>query len=104
MFRVVCDCGHTFRVKRVVDFKLIYHSDDNTQSKRKESNKNTVVIEKTTIPLDLLDSCIKSLMTYGFTKEESKTLITDTYNRTPITDIKLLIKETLASLRNTNGN
>jgi hypothetical protein len=97
-YKIVCGCDNVFKVKRVIDFKLKYHS---SLPKNKESP--SVVTEKVSnnvLPVDLLASAVKSLVGLGFTNSEAKSLVTKTYNESPTDDIGSLVKKTLESLKN----
>lgn len=85
-FKIVCDCGLVFGVRRVIGFKLQY--------KQKEHKKST------TIPVDLLEKAVKLLVGYGFTNTEAVDLITSSYLKNPNDDFASLVKQTLASIRN----
>lgn len=87
-FKVVCDCGCVFRVKRTTGFKLKY------------SSKSKPVETKAVIPNDLLNRAIQSLLPYGFTKDECKELLTKSYANYQTNDIGILIKNTLETLKN----
>lgn len=90
-FKIVCDCGCIFKVKRTTGFKLKY-----------ESNSEKVVEEKPAviIPNDLLKRAISSLLPYGFTKDECKELLIKSYTHHQTNDIGTLIKNTLEMLKN----
>lgn len=105
-FKIVCDCGLTFGVKRVKDFKLIYHKKIKDIKPQQESK---VVVEEApkpipVIPNNLLDQSIKILVGYGFTKTEAKLIITKSYENSPVDNVPGLIKQTLESLRENNTN
>lgn len=91
-FKVVCDCGNTFKVKRTKSLKIKYH---------KKSNK-TKTVDSTTakdIPVDLLKAGVRTIVPYGFTSEEASELLKTSYASNPTKDLALLIKQSLASLR-----
>jgi hypothetical protein len=90
-FKVVCDCGCVFSVKRTTGFKLKYIT---KQIKPKETKPPP------SIPEDLLNRAIEALLPYGFTKNESKELLSKAYANQQTNDIGLLIKNTLEILRN----
>lgn len=90
-FKVVCDCGCVFSVKRTTGFKLKYAT---KQIKPKETKSPP------SIPEDLLNRAIEALLPYGFTKNESQELISKAYANQQTNDIGLLIKNTLEILRN----
>lgn len=99
-FKVVCFCGLVFGIKRVKDFKLIYHKKTPKAIETKKSKP-----EQKSIPVisnDLLNQTIEVLVKYGFTKTEAKNLIIKSYQNLPTDNPIELVKQTLESLRNTN--
>jgi len=99
-FKIVCDCGYVFGVRRVADFTIKYF-----QTKIKSSN-NLVKDKKndSIISQDLLIKTSGILTSYGFTTSEAQTLISESYSKCPNDDIKSLVKQVLESLRNKNVN
>lgn len=95
-YKIVCDCDHIFKVKRVAGFKLKYVS--NKVSKQEVSKP----VEKLQpiIPSELLKSITKALTDLGFTNSEAKNLATKTYIDFPVDDIGLLVKRILESMKN----
>jgi Holliday junction resolvasome RuvABC DNA-binding subunit len=91
-YKIVCDCNNIFKVKRVKDFKVKYHS---ILPKTK-----TQVVSTNSIPIDLLDDAVKYLATLGFTNSEAKNLVNKIYNQFPTNDVGLLVKKSLESLKN----
>jgi hypothetical protein len=91
-FIVVCDCGSTFRVKTVKRFKLIYNSVEVKKVDEPVENKNGK------IPLELLDKCAKMMVGFGFTIDESKTLLNDFYDKNKIDDPISLVKNTISNI------
>ena len=94
-FKVVCDCGLVFGVKRTKDFKISYIS-------KKQKVIQSEVVEKETIhglSQELLDRATRTLMVYGFTEKEAEQLINSNYTTDIGNDFNLLIKKSLASLR-----
>ena len=98
-FKVVCDCGTVFKPKRISKLKILY-------TKTPKIVKQEAVVEKTiTPPVDLLESCAKILVSYGFTKNESLMMINKAYNQSKISTASLLIKHILQHLGElNNGN
>ena len=94
-FKVVCDCGCIFKVKRTIGFKLQYASKTTKPKLEKEKLKSKPVISN-----DLLNRGVQALLPYGFTKEESKDLISKAYSINPIDDITILVKNSLEILKN----
>lgn len=108
-FKIVCDCGDVFTVKRVKAFKIKYYDDAVAKS---PSIQKPVVLPQTpistplsnTISPNLLEQTVKALLSYGFTSDEAADLVTKSYNANPNNDIVSLVKQTLESLRNKNVN
>lgn len=96
-FKVVCDCGLVFGVKRTKDFKISYVN-------KKPKTVQSENIEKEIIKglsKELLDRAVRTLMVYGFTEKESEELISSNYTADIGNNFNLLIKKSLASLRGT---
>lgn len=89
-FKVVCFCGLIFGVKRVKSCSIEYYKKSIKQSKQ--------------IPLDLLEKSVRILVTYGFTKDEASTMLSDSYSKKPVDDLLVLVKQTLGNLGETNVN
>jgi DNA-directed RNA polymerase subunit RPC12/RpoP len=100
-FKIVCDCGNTFSVKRVENFSIKYYKKHNTKQQQINTNKTETV---KIISDSLLDQSIEVLVKYGFTKIEAKNLILKSYYKSPSEDVASLVKQTLESLRNINVN
>lgn len=106
-FKIVCDCGSIFGVKRVNRFKLQYY-------KKKPIIKQTpqpqpVVVTETkavehTIAAELLHQTVDVLKPYGFTDSEAKELATQSYKNSPTDSVVSLVKQILESLRKENVN
>jgi hypothetical protein len=99
-FKVVCDCGYVFRPKRISKLKIVY-VDIQPAQKPKEATK---LIEKPKIPVDFKNSCVKLLVSYGFTKDESVSLCEKAFEKNPVTSSGLLIKYILQNLEELNVN
>lgn len=89
-FKVVCDCGEVFKVKRVSEFRIKYI--------QKISKPSTEIHKK--ISDDLLEKATKLLIGYGFTKLEALDLVNTSYEVNREDDYVLLVKQILESLRN----
>lgn len=99
-FKIVCDCGLVFGVKRVLDFKLKFLNKPKSQPTQKTIEK--VFSQDHTIPIDLLNKTIGVLVQYGFTDNEAKQLIIKSYSLCPNNEITSLVKQVLESLRSEN--
>jgi len=102
-FKVVCDCGYVFKPKRISKIKIIYA---NIQSapKTEKPPEPEKVIEKPKIPVDFKNTCVKLLVSYGFTKDESVSLCEKAFEKNPVTSSGLLIKYILQNLEELNVN
>jgi DNA-directed RNA polymerase subunit RPC12/RpoP len=96
-FKIVCDCGEVFRVKRVIGFELKFK---NQKSKQNKPTADNAVKEPEKTPIDLLEKSVILLVGYGFTKKESIDLINASYTKNPVNDFALLVKQTLENIRN----
>jgi len=102
-FKVVCDCGYVFKPKRISKIKIVYA---NIQSvpKTEKPPEPEKVIEKPKIPVDFKNTCVKLLVSYGFTKDESVSLCEKAFEKNPVTSSGLLIKYILQNLEELNVN
>lgn len=100
-YKIVCFCGHVFGVKRVKDFQLIYHK-KNKQIQKVIENTKSETKPLPVIPITLLDQTMNILIGYGFTKTEAKTIITKSYESSPVDNAAGLVKQILESLRSAN--
>lgn len=96
-FKIVCDCGLVFKVKRVSGFKLLYQKKEKNTAKKPDP---VVIDAKVKISSDLLNRAVASLIKYGFTKDEASLLVSDVYVKNPVDDLNILVKQTLESLGN----
>lgn len=92
-FKIVCDCGYTFKVKRTVGFKIKYST-----TKNKSTNRKTATSPKQEIPVDLLNKSAKIVISYGFTMTEAKDLIQKSYASNPVNNVLALVKQSLELL------
>lgn len=90
-FVIVCDCETVLKPKLVELIKIVY-------KKRKEKSSSEDVIDS-----EILDRCCKSLMSYGFDKEEAIKLIQKAYKDTKNTDCATLVKMSLSNFGENNG-
>lgn len=96
-FKIVCECGAMFLIKRVIGFELKY------QKKKKKQiieEKKPVIGED--MPENLLVESTKVLIQYGFTENEAKKMLVESYQKNPLKNISELIKRTLAALGDNN--
>lgn len=103
-FRIVCDCGNIFSVKRVKDFKLLFHHKKKSKTTLPKQDEKPTIVEKPVLVIssELLEQTISVLMPYGFTKTEAKDMAIKSYTESPKENTLELVKQILESLRNTN--
>jgi hypothetical protein len=101
-FKVVCDCGNVFKVKRPLHFKLKYASKTiKTKQKVDDINKEKPVETK---PCEeLLSKSVKMLTNYGFSAKEASDLICESYQANHVDELISLVKQTLNHWRQKNG-
>lgn len=102
-FKVVCDCGYVFKPKRISKIKIVY-ADIQLIPKTEKPPETEKTIEKPKIPVDFKNSCVKLLVSYGFTKDESVSLCEKAFEKNPVTSSGLLIKYILQNLEELNVN
>lgn len=95
-FKVVCDCGLVFRVKRIKRIKILYSEPNKNLSKNNPIKQPKTI--KQDLPSDLLQKGCEALINYGFTKNESKDLLTKAFQEKQIFDIVELIKLALTKV------
>jgi hypothetical protein len=95
-FVIVCDCDTVLKPKPVEQIKIRY-------KKKKEKPKSETKISEDLIDSEILDRCCKSLMSYGFDKEEAAKLIQKAYKDTKNTDCATLVKMSLSNFGENNG-
>lgn len=100
-FKIVCLCGNIFGVKRVKDFKLLFHKKNKTQEIKLSTEENSIK-QIFNISTELLEQTMGILIGYGFTKTEARKIIEESYKSCPVDSVSGLIKQILESLRNTN--
>lgn len=93
-FKIVCDCGTIFRVKRVLDLKLRY------QKTKTISNTKKPNIDITTN--STAKQAIVIIQNYGFTKNEAEELIVKCYDPNKNYCVSDLVKEALKTMRVNN--
>jgi len=100
-FKIVCYCGTVSKPRTIKKIKIEYVEieypkiDINNNIKNKEDSSQE---SKQELPLDLLQKCVKTLVTYGFTEPESNTLIHYSFNQNPTQNISDLIKLALQNI------
>jgi Holliday junction resolvasome RuvABC DNA-binding subunit len=100
-FKIVCYCGTVSKPRTIKKIKIEYVEieypkiDINNNIKNKEDSSQE---SKQELPLDLLQKCVKTLVTYGFTEQESNTLIHYSFNQNPTQNISDLIKLALQNI------
>ena len=97
-FKVVCDCETIFSPKQIEKIDIVY-----LQTKLDEKKKDEEKIKNEVIPNDLLERSTKTLINYGFTKEESEKMLISNYIKDITEDCSTLIKKALKSIGVFNG-
>lgn len=92
-FKVVCDCGEVFAVKRIKDITINYKTKISTQHKGNNTQQDD----------QFINHAIKTLLGFGFSNEEASRMVADEYHRTAITNPALLIKNILDTFGGKNG-
>jgi len=100
-FRIVCDCGNVFKPRRIESLNIEYVKAKPVETNQQESAK-ALPPPKKTIPVDTQNKCARLLIGYGFTKEESLDLVDKGFQKTALTDAKLLIKYIVQNLGELN--
>lgn len=98
-YLIVCDCKSILKVKLVHSLMVKFH-------KKKKSIKTTEsdkVAETSKIDVALLSKCCTILSSYGYEKSEIEPLVSKTYENSPTTDIKTLVKNTLMKIGDIHG-
>jgi len=90
-YKLVCDCGCVFKVKRTEKFKIKY-----VESKCQQ----IVEKNKPVIPNDILNKASAVLINYGFTKNEAIDLIKQSFHKKPEQNISSLVKTALELMKN----
>lgn len=93
-FKVVCDCGKVFSVKRIKTIKVKYYNSKILPTKQ---------INDTPENLEFIDKTVSALLGFGFSKTDAVRMVADEYHRTATTNPALLIKNILDSLGGKNG-
>jgi hypothetical protein len=99
-FKIVCDCGCVFKTKKVSRIKIVYCGIKPTKIKEQA----VTVVETSKIPVDTKNSCVKLLVSYGFTKDESINLCEKAFDKNPVNSSGLLVKYILQNLEELNVN
>lgn len=103
-FIIVCDCEQVLRIKRIVDVNIVF-----AKKKKIEQNipkQNAVVketIESVKIPDQTLDKATKMLVALGFTKDESESMLKDSYSSHQTENIALLVKNAVVKIGGFDG-
>ena len=88
-FKIVCDCGLTFSPKRISNINIKY-------------NKKSAIKQTLKTPIDLEQKCIKLLISYGFTQDESLSLVYKAWATANIDTPTGLVKFILQNLGDLN--
>jgi hypothetical protein len=94
-FIIVCYCRTTLKVKGVKSTKIIFRNQKKIVAKKQKDTQE--------IPLEILDSCVKILVGYGYSESEAKLLITKSYADNSTNNPLELIKFTLTNIGGSCG-
>ena len=105
-FKVVCECGCIFKPKQIKKLKVLYKQIikssteivATTTVEDKSNIEQPPTVEKIEIPVDLSNECVKLLIFYGFTKQESIILSSKAFRKTGESNSSNLVKYILQNL------
>jgi hypothetical protein len=95
-FVIVCDCDTVLKPKPIEQIKIRY-------KKKKEKPTSETKISEDLIDSEILDRCCKSLISYGFDREEAERLVKKAYSDTKNTDCATLVKMSLSKFGENHG-
>lgn len=108
-FKVVCDCGEIFKPKQIQDIEIIYIEKYPVDRKEKHKNiptpetNNKQKTEDDKEKNKFIEEAVKTLLAFGFTKEESNKMIIEEYEKTKIENPATLVKNSLDFFGGKNG-
>lgn len=95
-FKIICECGKIIRPKRIKDVEIVFYKTDSQKKIEAPSNSNLSSFPPVpTLPVDILDQCVKILESYGYSKAISKEMVLKSFNQILDKDIKKLIAHSL---------
>lgn len=100
-FKMVCYCGTVSKPRAIKKITIEYTETESSkidisdQTKNKEESKEE---KKQKPPLDLVQKCVKTLVAYGFTEQESDILIRYSFNKNPTQNVSDIIKLALQNI------
>lgn len=97
-FKIVCDCGVVFRVKKVIGIKLLYDKTLSKKPKEKSAAVNVIDIDSNLVA----KQAIAIITNYGFTNKEAKDLIKKCYDTSTTYSVSDLVKQALELIKVTN--
>jgi hypothetical protein len=95
-FVIVCDCETVLKPKPIETIKIVY-------KKKKEKPSLETKKSEDIISSEILDRCCKTLISYGFDKEEAEDLIKKAYSIDKNADCVKLVKIALSNFGEKNG-
>lgn len=116
-FKIVCECGHIFKPKRVLKIKILYTKTKNNNNHKSETLSVSQISADSasaelTEPLNdqpesiisypseyLKTTSIKILGKYGFTDEESYKLVINAFAKNPIDNVSHLVRYILENIK-----
>jgi hypothetical protein len=90
-FVIVCDCDTLLKIKPIESIKLKFK-----RKPKKQENKEE-------IQPDLLNRCCVALISYGFSRKESESLVKECYSESKSKDCINLVKLSLSKFGEKNG-
>jgi len=98
-YKIVCDCcGKVYKPKRVKTFSVQYYEDIRT-----EKTKPTIKAQETKPDLRFLEEAKKTLISFGFDKDEASDMISNEYEKSKWTNPATLVKNSLDFFGVKNG-
>lgn len=91
----VCYCKTKLKVKPIKSIRIVYSK---SRPSKLKSEK-----ESETIPIALLENCVKILTGYGYSSKESKALVEESYSKNPVDDALVIIKNILTTIGGIHG-
>ena len=113
-FKIVCDCGEVFSPKTIstVTINFVKETTPKKTPTKPETTKEEPKIETfpydqvkedSSKPVDFLTEAKKTLINFGFTKEEANQMIELEFEKTGVTNPAKLVTLSLDFLGSTNG-
>lgn len=92
-FKVVCDCGTSFKPKRIKNIKVIYSKPKSTKNKI----DNTVSCDRVKNSDPIVVRAISIMKSLGYSDKESELCINAAYDTAKYSDPKTLVKAAISN-------